>query len=1073
MDKESAKKLIQETLEKPFQKDRFVQFVGNLLNHVEDAPFTYLPARNVIKAFEGYIQKVERVCKYKGSQGKKIDVLIVYLKKGTSLERARTMQRNYIARYLKESRGWQFKDAALVAFVSPNPEDWRFSLVKMEYSLDTTGEKVKAKEELTPARRYSYLVGQNENSHTAQSRLIPLVMEDDHDPALTDLEEAFNIEKVTKEFFEQYRELFLKVKDALDQQVEANLKIKEDFEVKAVDTVDFSKKLLGQIVFLYFLQKKGWFGVERDADWGTGPKNFLRKLFNKDIGSYSNFFNDILEPMFYEALAWERTNDYYSKLNCKIPFLNGGLFDPINNYDWVHTDILLPNELFSNSIKTSKGDIGTGILDVFDRYNFTVKEDEPLEKEVAVDPEMLGKVFENLLEVKDRKSKGTYYTPREIVHYMCQESLIHYLETEINVDPAPMVPEKPSQEKLFGKADPEQTSFKVMDNLREDLEKLIHFGEAVLEHDSTVVREGKETDTYSFKLPESIRKNAQALDDALAKIRICDPAVGSGAFLVGMMSEIVRIRKSLTTYLNDEKERTSYDFKRQAVHDCLYGVDNDPGAVEICKLRLWLSLVVDEDDIEQIQPLPNLDYKIITGDSLLGIKRNLYNLSLFNELEELKVKYFDETSVTKKQNFKEKIDSLIYKIFKGKKVFDFEVYFSEVFHEKKGFDVVIANPPYGAKFSSEQRTSLLRAYKHQNNTPESYLLFIEKGHSLCRRGGVLSYIVPNSWLPSLTFQKFRRFLTSQFQWRSLLVVKTKVFEAVVDTNVLIFEVQPPANGALIPIFFFGPTGLFLAHRLPWDEIPKNGDPINIVFPPEHQKLFNKIKQNGVLFKDVVNVFNGVKPFEKGKGNPPQSAQIMRDKPFVVKGSKPTGTNWMPLLRGSLINRYVTLWNNDSWIKYGKWLAAPRDPAIFEEPVKIFVRQTGDSIIATLGKANFVGRNNLHIILPKGTTNLLFVLGILNSKLMNFAYCFINPEKGEALAEVKKKHIEELPLPKSAIEESQRQKTIIALVDRILVAKQSDAKSDTSLLEKEIDQLVFSLYDLTPEEIQTMENHFKG
>jgi len=181
---------------------------------------------------------------------------------------------------------------------------------------------------------------------------------------------------------------------------------------------------LGQIVFLYFLQKKGWFGVKRDADWGTGPKNFLRELFEGKHGTYKNFFNDILEPLFYEALAWERDDDFYSRFNCKIPFLNGGLFDPINNYDWVHTDILLPNDLFSNDYKTKEGDNGNGILDIFDRYNFTVKEDEPLEKEVAVDPEMLGKVFENLLEVKDRKSKGTYYTPREIVHYMCQQSVI-------------------------------------------------------------------------------------------------------------------------------------------------------------------------------------------------------------------------------------------------------------------------------------------------------------------------------------------------------------------------------------------------------------------------------------------------------------------------------------------------------------------------------------------------------------------------------------------------------------------------------------------------------------------------
>jgi len=199
-------------------------------------------------------------------------------------------------------------------------------------------------------------------------------------------------------------------------------------------------------------------------------------------------------------------------------------------------------------------------LDVFDRYNFTVKEDEPLEREVAVDPEMLGKVFENLLEVKDRKSKGTYYTPREIVHYMCQESLINYLLTELN-----------------GKVD------------RDDIETLIRLGETAIEHDKVVLEHGEEKGRYTFKLPSSIRDNASLLDEKLEKIHVCDPAVGSGAFLVGMMTEVIRVRSVLTNYLSDNG-RSIYDFKRHAIQNCLYGVDIDPGAVEIAKLRLWLSL---------------------------------------------------------------------------------------------------------------------------------------------------------------------------------------------------------------------------------------------------------------------------------------------------------------------------------------------------------------------------------------------------------------------------------------------------------------------------------------------------
>ena len=149
----------------------------------------------------------------------------------------------------------------------------------------------------------------------------------------------------------------------------------------------------------------------------------MKRLFNKEYGCYNNFFNDILEYLFYDALARKRDQDIhkFNSFEFKIPFLNGGLFEPLDGYDWVNTNIYIENAIFEDIFKT------------FDEFNFTVKEDEPLEKEVAVDPEMLGKVFENLLEIKDRKSKGSYYTPREIVHYMCQQSLINYLDTNTNI----------------------------------------------------------------------------------------------------------------------------------------------------------------------------------------------------------------------------------------------------------------------------------------------------------------------------------------------------------------------------------------------------------------------------------------------------------------------------------------------------------------------------------------------------------------------------------------------------------------------------------------------------------------
>jgi Eco57I restriction endonuclease. len=550
--------------------------------------------------------------------------------------------------------------------------------------------------------------------------------------------------------------------------------------------------LLGQIVFLYFLQKKGWLGVPGNKNWGQGDRKFLRDLFEKCQQEKRNFFNDYLEFLFYDALNNEDRGgidpSYYHRFDCRIPFLNGGLFN--SDYDWVKTDIVIPDDIFSN--RKTASDEGSGILDIFDLYNFTVKEDEPLEKEVAVDPEMLGKVFENLLEVKDRKSKGTYYTPREIVHYMCQESLINYLDTAINTGNVPLAKTHPPQGKLFGKPDPQQAALKAPQYRvlvpREDIEDFVRTGESTIEHDTRVETYGKETERYSYKLPESIRQNAKLVDDKLANIRVCDPAIGSGAFPLGMMHEIIRSRNTLTTYLSDEPERNNYNFKRHAIQNCLYGVDIDPGAVEIAKLRLWLSLVVDEEDIRQIKPLPNLDYKIVCGNSLLGVEKNLFNLKLFNNLEKLKSLYFSETNATKKQEYKSQIDGLINQITTNNENFDFEVYFSEVFHENGGFDVVIANPPYVSVkgISENEKAALSKIFVAGAGRFNLFTLFLEKGHKLLKENGILTFILPEGLYSNIEYRHIRKYILDHTSIILVNLFSDRVFEAAVDTSIISF-----------------------------------------------------------------------------------------------------------------------------------------------------------------------------------------------------------------------------------------------------------------------------------------------
>ena len=505
MNKIESKELIRYVFSNKFSEESYQKFVANLFKEYTSKSFQ----PNIKDSFKSFVNKYKEIGDFVDKEGNEIAILQVMLNTSGTLERARTAQRNFVANYLK-NRG---KEAALVAFISPKNPDWRLSLVKLEHSLEVVEEKLKTKEEITPAKRWSFLVGENEGSHTAQSRFVGLLVSDEA-PNLSELELAFDIETVTTEFFNKYTQLYFRLKEHLDSLFETDGDIKKDFEEKEISTIDFAKKTLGQIVFLYFLQKKGWFGVAPNKKWGEGPKKFLRELFEDREKYGENFFNDILEPLFYEALAQDRGEEsIYPRLNnCRMPFLNGGLFEPMNGYMWEITDIVIPDELFSNNNVTKEGDKGDGILDVFDRYNFTVNENEPLEKEVAVDPEMLGKVFENLLSIVDRKSKGAFYTPRAIVHYMCQESLINYLETETKKE-----------------------------ILREDLELLIYKGDRIIENDEIALKRKEErykkygTDkykdsTYSLLLPESVRKKADKLDQLLKDIKVADPAVGSGAF---------------------------------------------------------------------------------------------------------------------------------------------------------------------------------------------------------------------------------------------------------------------------------------------------------------------------------------------------------------------------------------------------------------------------------------------------------------------------------------------------------------------------------------------------------------
>jgi len=881
-----VKDLIKNTLGNRFDPDNFILFAKNLFNEIEIAPQDI----NVPANSTGHISKFTLLGEYTDSKDKNIDVLTVELIGDTKVERARALQRNLIAKFLKDSAG----DSALVAFYSQNNPDWRLSFVKLDYQLGSKGAKVEVG---TPPKRYSFLVGETEPSHTAQTQLWPILKEQQANPLVSEIEEAFSIEKVTKEFYQKYRSLYDKLSDAL-----LNDKKFQLFAEKAnLDTPNFAKKVLGQIVFLYFLQKKGWLGVHKDKKWGEGDKRFLRSLFDDCISKNMNFYNDYLEHLFYDALNNPNREgadpSYYDRFACRIPFLNGGLFE--EDYEWRDhkgSIVKIDNKIFSEDHEK-----GNGILDVFDRYNFTVKEDEPLEKEVAVDPEMLGKVFENLLPENLRKGQGAYYTPREIVHYMCQESLINYLATETKVD-------------------------------QEKIRKLVTY------KNSEPIKLGDTADEVLTLWD----KEAELLDKALASIKVCDPACGSGAFLVGMLHEIVNARILLTDSLDlkpeDKKLRTEYVLKNETIQNSIYGVDIDLGAVEIAKLRLWLSLVVDYE-LDEIKPLPNLYYKIMCGNSLLeelvvgddsiklfdedmipnpkkqskqtGLfdhefdnidpqstrkeylqqlrkqkqdkiyelhssnkltsqlrkqldkeiisinkelnpkiaqsKVPLAHATLFEEeksrhfetLRTLHKRYFNTYDLVKKKTIRDQIDNIELNFIKSsikekvkaidarmknlnlqisedrkkhallqsksleyisipnkihrtkvRPYFLWKLNFFEVFQEKGGFDVMIANPPYIKEYVNRNAFNGLRNSPYYQGKMDIWYLFACKGTDLLKKNkGTLIFIAQNNWVTSSGASRMRNKVIADTQILQLIDFGNfKIFEnAGIQTMIMMFE----------------------------------------------------------------------------------------------------------------------------------------------------------------------------------------------------------------------------------------------------------------------------------------------
>lgn len=933
---------------------------------------------------------------------------------------------------------WGAFDAALVVFYSH--DHWRLSFI------------CDIKEESTSPKRYTYVFGSRELLYrTPIERLLNLQKKG---ISFENLKTAFSVEALSDEFFDRYREQYADfiqyvtgkrfVKSGskwVEKDMEnPNPALMRAFGNDAKKIRDYIKKMMGRITFLHFLQRKGWM---------NGDLNYMQNLFERSRYK-DDYLDSVLEPLFFGILNTKPSEreslfDYYGwdkslLMEWKdIPYLNGGLFERDEDDE---PESVFPAEYFRR------------LFQFFSEYNFTIDENDPNDAEVGVDPEMLGKIFENLLE--DNKDKGAFYTPKEIVRYMCQESLIAYLETNTKV---------------------------AKDKIRA----------FVLSPEEAV-----------SDIPES--KKAKLLT-ALEEVKICDPAIGSGAFPMGLLNALLRCREALSGERYDRSE-----LKKSIIQNNIYGVDIEKGAVDIARLRFWLSIVVDE---ETPSPLPNLDYKIMQGNSLIesfmGIdlskltyekehKKDKGEISLFdnekNRLQKtvsnlLKVYYscFDHNRKVKLQREISEtinrqleacfVDGAILEKLKGinlaenNQFFLWHTWFSDVFSRedgRSGFDIVIGNPPYF--LYQESHKGEIGSLRKDNDYEiafggklNAYKLFVANAiKKILSLNGVNCFIFQNSFLGDRQATNLRKYILNNNK-----ILKIDSFPERDSKKKRVFEsVKMSVCVSLIQNMKVDKDYVF--HVYVWDDKYKTCgidtyfsfddimaiDNIDCTIPrlrPEYKSTVIKLlKKKDISLKCIegeLNVTFHKKFFGSNTKNP-----------IILKGA-------------SIQRYYYTLQMSQGQIDYldeEKYLLeyGTTDKSSHHRFERIAMQgMTGANdkirLIMTIVPKGYYLANSCNYILPLHDMDLYCLLGFLNSKTLNWFFrCF------STNSNVNGYEVDNFPIPKLS---SNIQFEISTLVKNIIRIKSSNCNADIFSMEKDIDKLVYQAYGLSIDDIKMIEQDY--
>ena len=941
--------------------------------------------------------------------------------------------------------------------------------------------------------------------------------------------DTLNTEALNKRF---YTELFRWFEWAVG---EATFPTQEE---KVLQPEEHIIRLITRLLFVWFIKEKGL--VAEDVFNETQIADLLR---NYDGDTGDTYYRAVLQNLFFATLNTEMdkrgfsttknsTHRNFSRyrykseisdpekllaLFARTPFINGGLFDCLDSEEGIrdggyridcfsdnerhYTKLSIPNRLFFDPER--------GLFPLLNHYKFTVEENTPIEQEVALDPELLGKVFENLLAAYNpetrqtaRKQTGSYYTPRAVVDYMVDEALVAALAQ---------------------KCSPADSGAKFW---QERLHYLLNYEDAFNDADEL------------FDAQE-----AEDIVRAIADLTVLDPAVGSGAFPMGVLHKLTlalgRIDPTNTRWAALQKERArekadaafetrdqqerdtelleisetfekySGDFGRKLylIQNSIFGVDIQPIAGQIAKLRFFISLAIEQEPHKDaknfgIRPLPNLETRFIAADTLLSLYKPA-QLSLGQteavtrlerELSANRERHFHATTRRKKlacrkrdrelrDNLGAELQQVGWSTGDANKIAQWDPYdqnakadwfdAEHMFGVVEGFDVVIGNPPYVSyglrgtgKMSKAEKERIFKIFPNSAEYKISiYALFMERSIRLCKITGISCLIVPDSFLLGRYFSKIRNFILSECWITFLLLIRGKVFDNVTvgQSVIYLFQRTPHKQNkqntqvkvALGDENYFNGEQKYIEYSQRYFESVERVR-FRLFFDQCVKKIVQKLDMIEGLRLDSVLRF--------------RSGLIAKSGQTSIRGRTKRGPYWEPgISSGGMVMPYRAAYQGDYLCYEPSKIKSGGVNAVNYFQPKLFVRQTGDTIICAYDGENLLSLNNVHVGLlvrsDRAEDALKYVCAVLNSKVIQFYYSAISLEKGRVLAQIDIDVLNAIPVPAATVE----QKRMIAqLVDNILDIKCADPEADTAKWETEIDRLVYGLYGLTAGEIAAVE-----